>query len=34
MEITLIEHIIVADGKYAPMMHRIKSDGDMGIKRY
>lgn len=34
MEVTLLEHIIVADGKYVPMMHRPKTDDGMGFDRY
>ena len=34
MEVTLLEHIIVADGKYTPIMHRPKTDDGTGFKRY
>ena len=34
VEVTLLEHLVVADGKYTPMMHRPKTDDGTGFKRY
>ena len=34
VEVTLLEHLVVADGKYTPMMHRPKTDDGMGFERY